>query len=242
MSRCPVRIRSMNCSSNHCFTIKPRFVALRWSGLLLLFLLVYPVNSSVAQDEPAEGLLPWYGYLYIGDNIGSSGSGKLKSTNYKSGGPPEWGIGIGRHYTKQFSAEGTLEYWGERYKREGALIPGTENNVIQAGGLGLSATALYNFRHQDFHAYFGAGAGYFITGILITEPGSGLLTDQGAPSDKWLPGYHFSIGAGYRLKAGHRLGIELKHRVLKADFGVYTDGEVDLGGTFLLLMYRHDPG
>ena len=191
-------------------------------------------------EEP----LPWYGYLYLGDNIGSSSTGNLKSTNYKSGGPPEWGIGIGRYYDihgQAFSVEGTFEYWGERYERKGPVIPGTENNVIQAGGLGLSASAVYHYHRQDFHGYLGAGAGYFVTGILITEPGSGLLTEKGAPSDKWLPGFHFSAGANYRMSANHKLGIEIKHRILKADFGVYTDGEVDLGGTYLLLMYRHDP-
>ena len=211
-----------------------------WLYILFCFLSFYPVILLAAQPELSEDSPPLYGYLYLGDNVGSSNTGDLKTSDYKSGGPLEWGIGLGRHLTDVFSVEGTFEYWGERYERSGALIPGTENNFIQAGGLGLSATALYNFRQDNFHSYLGAGVGYYITGILITEPGSGLLTDNGAPSDKWLPGYHFTFGTNYRIKGNHRLGIEVKRRVLKADFGIYTNGEVDLGGTFLLLLYRHD--
>ena len=185
---------------------------------------------------------PFYGYLYAGDNTSNSHSGNLKPVNYKSGGPPEWGIGLGRYFTDVVSVEGTFEYWGERYERQGAaIIPGTENNVIQVGGLGLSMTAVFNYTQRDIHAYAGLGAGYFLTGILITEPGSGLLTDDGAPSDKFLLGYHVSVGADYRVSGNHKLGIEYKRRILKADFGQYTNGEVDVGGSYLLFVYRHSP-
>ena len=192
--------------------------------------------------EPSVDTSALYGYLYVGDNVSGSNSGKLKTVNYKSGGPPEWGIGLGRYFTDIVSVEGTFEYWGERYERQGtAIIPGTENNVIQVGGLGLSMTAVFNYTHRDIHAYAGLGAGYFLTGILITEQGSGLLTDEGAPSDKFLLDYHVSVGADYRVSGNHKLGIEYKRRILKADFGQYTNGEVDVGGSYLLFVYRHSP-
>lgn len=190
---------------------------------------VSPVDSSA-----------YYGYLYIGDNLGGSSSNKLKSINYKGGGPLEWGIGIGRYFSNAVSIEGTFEYWGERYERQGgAVILGTENNVIQVGGLGLSISAIYNFTSNPFHGYLGLGAGYFLTGILVTEPGTGLLGEEGTPSDKLLPGYHAVIGFDYRVSGGHKLGVEIKHRILNADFGQYTNGEADVGGSYLLLMYRH---
>ena len=192
-----------------------------------------PVDSSV--DSSA-----YYGYLYIGDNTGGINSDKLESVNYKGGGPLEWGIGLGRYFTDAVSIEGTFEYWGERYERQGgATIPGTENNVIQVGGLGLSISAIYNYTSNPFHSYFGVGAGYFLTGILVTEPGTGLLGTGGAPSDKLLPGYHAVIGLDYKVKGSHKLGVEVKRRILNADFGQYTNGEVDVGGTYLLFMYRY---
>lgn len=239
MSRCPVKTRSTSCNY-HRYPSSSRCFVCWWCWFVLLVLPLFPYNSFAVQLESTEEPLAGYGYLYIGDNVGDSSTGNLESSNYKSGGPPEWGIGIGRYYGKVFSVEGIFEYWGERYERKGAVIPGTRNNVIQIGGLGLSAAAIYHFHRKDFHGYAGAGAGYFTTGILITDPDSGLLTDQGAPSDKWLPGIHFTVGLDYRVSANHKLGFEIKHRHLKADFGDYTDGEVDIGGTFLLLMYRHD--
>ena len=205
--------------------------------------LVCLCSSVIYAEESAESNIvssPFYGYLFVGDNTSSSHSGNLKPVNYKSGGPYEWGIGLGRYLTDIVSVEGTFEYWGERYERQGAaIIPGTENNVIQAGGLGLSMTAVVNYTQRDIHAYAGLGAGYFLTGILITEPGSGLLTDDGAPSDKILPGYHVSLGVDYRVSNNHKLGVEYKRRFLKADFGQYTNGKVDIGGSYLLFVYRH---
>ena len=213
---------------------------------MFVFVCVIPVQSSIvfasgSVSSPAD-TTDLYGYLYIGDNAGDSNSQKLETVNYKGGGPYEWGIGIGRYLTDTVSVEGTFEYWGERYERKnGVSVPGTGNNIIQGGGLGLSASVIFNFTRGDLHSYVGAGAGYFLTGILITRPGDGLLTDEGAPSDKALPGYHALIGVDYRIEGNHKLGIELKRRILKADFDQYTDGEVDFGGSYLLLMYRHSP-
>ena len=208
---------------------------------VFIYILAYPsVLYATESFDSQKGSSALYGYFYIGDNIGGSNSNKLDSVNYKGGGPPEWGFGIGRYLNEFVSIEGTFEYWGERYKRKNsAVIPGTENNVIQAGGLGLSISAVYNYHLKDFHGYLGAGAGYFLTGILVTKPGSGLLTEEGAPSDKLLPGFHVMIGGDYRIKENHKLGLEIKHRILEADFGEYTNGKVDVGGICLLLIYRH---
>lgn len=207
--------------------------------LILITLCLYPFLLHAEQSKPIETPASWYGYVYLGDNAGGTSTGSLQSTSYISS-PLEWGIGLGRYYRDLLSVEGAFEYWGERYERTGTIIPGTENNVIQAGGLALSATVLGHLHRNDWHVYAGVGAGYYITGILVTEPGSGLLTTQGAPSDQWIPGLHLSLGADYRIKENHKLGIEMKKRRIKADFGAYTNGEVDLGGTLLLFTYRYD--
>ena len=223
---------------------KARYSVCVSSRLFAFFILCcYPFLLFAAQSEqPAStgNTFPLYGYLYLGDNAGESSTGSLQSINYISS-PLEWGVGLGRYYGDRLSVEGALEYWGERYERMGTVIPGTENNVIQAGGLAFSATALGHVHRNDWHAYAGVGAGYYLTGILVTEPGSGLLTTEGAPSEKWLPGLHLSVGVDYRVNESHKLGIEIKKRRLNADFGAYTDGNVDLGGTFLLFVYRYDP-
>jgi len=240
MWKCRLKIRFTNCNPDHfnarVFGVFTRIRQILVFYCLVIFLVISPAAESQSIEEPTN----WYGYLYLGDNIGGSSTGKLESVDYKSGGPPEWGIGIGRYLNNVVSLEGTFEYWGERYNRTGGpVIAGTENNVIQVGGLGLSVTAVVNYSHQDLHGYAGIGAGYFLTGILVTEPGTGLLTGKGAPSDKLLLGFHVSIGADYRIQQAHRIAIELKRRFLKADFGQYTNGTVDVGGTYLLFMYRH---
>lgn len=241
MLRCPLKISSTNYKRHASALVAPVVMGAVHVITTLSMLFVCPV--FLFASEPADSqadFSDYYGYLYAGDDTGGSSSSKLKSVNYKGGGPPEWGIGIGRYFSDIFSVEGTFEYWSERYERQGgSVIPGTENNVIQVGGLGFSVSAVCNYSLNRFHTYAGIGGGYFLTGILVTQPGSGLLTDDGAPSDKLLFGYHAVIGLDYKIKANHKLGIEIKHRILNADFGQYTGGEVDVGGTYLLFLYRH---
>ena len=241
MLRCPLKINSTNYKRHALGLVVPGMVGAIQVFSILSLVCVYPAFLFAAEPTASpRDFSDYYGYLYAGDNTGGSNSSKLKSVNYKGGGPPEWGIGIGRYFSNVFSVEGTFEYWGERYERQGgAVIPGTENNVIQVGGLGFSVSAVCNYSLNRFHTYAGIGGGYFLTGILVTQPGSGLLTDDGAPSDKLLFGYHALFGLDYKIEGNHKLGIEIKHRILNADFGQYTDGEVDVGGTYLLFFYRH---
>ena len=201
----------------------------------------YPSTLFASAPTPKENdYSSWYGYIYFGDNFSRSSTDKLTPVNYKGGGPLEWGIGLGKYINNTFSVEGTFEYWGGRFERQNSpTISGTENNVIQAGGLGLSFSGIYNYHLNNFSSYLGGGAGLFATGILVTEPGSGLLTTEGAPSDKLLLGYHLKLGLDYRIQDAHKIGVEIKRLSLKADFGQYTDGEVDVGGTYILFMYRH---
>ena len=196
-------------------------------------------STSKLTDQRSDGIKGFYCYLYMGDDISNSNSDELKAVNYKGGGPYEWGLGVGKYLNNCFSVEGTFEYYGERYERkDGPILKGTFNNVIQAGGIGLSMSALLNHNWSSFHFYSGFGVGYFNTGLLVTEPLSGLLTEKNAPSDKWLSGYHIFAGVDYRLSKSLGLGLEIKHRVLKTDFGSYTNGDVDFGGTWLLIVIR----
>jgi len=218
------------------------------SGLINRFLVfglsfvvaLYSIATLASEAEYSRNdLSTSYGYLYLGDNARDLNSSKLESVDYRGSGPLEWGIGIGQYLTSSISVEGAFEYWGERYNRlGGAILPGTKNNVIQIGGVGLSVSALYNYTSNPFHSYVGVGLGYFHTGVLITVPTSGLLTDISAPSNQLLPEQHAVIGINYRISDGHKLGLEIRHRNIDANFGVYTNGEVNAGGTYILLMYR----
>ena len=204
-----------------------------------------PINPDInTQPNARAPEIPittsdYYGYVFAGNNVSRSPKADLQPVSYKGGSPSEWGIGGGKYINNVFSIDAAFEYWGERFERQtGSILPGTYNNVIQAGGIGLSATALYNHTTGPFHLYVGLGIGYFDTGLLVTDPVSGLLTDINAPSEKWLPGYHFSLGLDYRIVDNHKLGLEVKRRVIEADFGSYTNGTADLGGTWWLIVYR----
>lgn len=202
-------------------------------GLLAFSTLLY------AAEAPQKPFL--YAYGYLGNNIVNSRSGALESVDYKGSAPGEWGFGFGHYVTDSISIEGSFEYFGERFERNnGTVIPATYNNLIQVTSMGPSASVLYHYRHNPFHLYLGAGAGYYSTGLLVTDPDSGLFTTKGAPSDKWFAGYHADLGVNYDTAIGFALGLALKHRILYVDFDAYTGGRADVGGTYLLFVISSD--
>lgn len=215
---------------------RKRFVKpLTLFNLLALSTLLYAAEPT---EKPQEPFL--YAYAYLGNNIGNTHSGALESVDYKGSGPGEWGFGFGHYMTDTISIEGSFEYFGERFERnDGTTIPGTYNNVIQVTSMGPSASVLYHYKHAPFHLYLGAGVGYYSTGVLVTDPGSGLFTSEGAPSDKWFAGYHADLGVTYNTGIV-ALGLALKHRILYVDFDAYTDGKADVGGTCLLFVISSD--
>lgn len=203
-------------------------------GRLLVFKLL-AISALLYADESEA-----YSYVYIGNNIGNTRDGTLTSVNYKGSSPGEFGIGTGRFVTDDISIEGIMEYWGERFERDDAtILAGTYNNIIQVTSMGLSTAAIYHYTNNSFDVYLGIGAGYFNTGILITDPDSTLLTEAGAPSDKWLVGYHASFGVNYGYGEQFSIGVELKQRKLYADFGPYTNGKVNVGGTYMLIVLNN---
>ncbi len=210
--------------------------------LMLCNLLAFSTLLCAAEPTAAPHEEPFlYAYAYLGNNIGNTRSGALESVDYKGSGPGEWGFGFGHYMTDSISIEGSFEYFGERFARnDGTIIPGTYNNVIQVTSIGPSASLLYHYKHDPFHLYLGAGVGYYSTGVNVTDPGSGLLTNEGAPSDKWFAGYHADFGVAYNTGLGFALGLELKHRILYVDFDAYTGGKADVGGNYLLFVIRGD--
>ncbi len=204
------------------------------SILFVLATASYSAESSEVLPKDSSRL--FYAYLGIGDNISKTDSDNLKNIDSS---PGEWEIGIGRYVTENISVDGIFEYWGQRYERtDGISLPNTYNNNIQVTNMGLSIATVYHYKRNPFHTHIGLGAGYFNSSVLVTDPGSGKYTEAGAPSSKWLVGYHASIGFDYCVGEEFWIGLELKYRMLNADFGAYTHGEADVGGTYLYFVIK----
>ena len=214
------------------------------TGVLLVF--CNTVDARSLEDAPTQPNWPdqsgtmlgnLYGYLSVGAFKGSDNTGQIRTANYKGGSRIPWGLGIGYHLNKHISIDGGIEYWGERYERiSDSILPGTANNFIQIDSVGLSFTSKYQNRYQNVNGYVGVGAGYFSTTLWVAAPSGGLLTTSGG-SDDYIFGYHFVLGGGYRISKESYLGVELRHRIATVDFGEYSNGEVDAGGTSISLVW-----
>lgn len=191
-------------------------------------------NGTPQENTPISKV---YGHLFIGVFSGTNTTDQLKTVNYKGGSRIPWGLGLGYHINNHFSVDGHLEYWGDRYERTNAtMLPGTANNMIQIDSAGISLSTKYQHTFHKVNGYAGIGAGFFSTDVWITKPPEGLLTTQGAPND-YLLAYHLVLGGGYQISSASYFGIELRYRTAKVDFAEYTQGEVDIGGTTIALVW-----
>lgn len=218
--------------------------------LMLAVLLLMLSAAAHAADTPDTDLEPnltavknnplsnFYGYLFAGEFLAANNSGQIKTVDYKGGSRIPWGLGIGYKLSRHLAVDGSIEWWGDRYERIGEeVFVGTANNKIQIDSFGLSFTARYQYTHRSFNGYFGFGSGFYDSQLWVTNTSDGRFTKDRSPHDETVVGYHLVVGGGYRVSSASFLGIELRHRSAKADFRQYTNGEVDIGGTTVGLIW-----
>ncbi len=212
----------------------------RENGIGRLFILTLLALSTLlhadASAEEFGGATGRYSYLFIGKNVGTTRSGALESVEFYGRCFGDWGAGGGRFVSDNISIEAIFEAWGDCYEREGVVLPGTYNNIMQVTSVGMSAAAVYHYTHNLFHFYAGAGAGLYNAGILVTHPDDGKLTDEGTPTSKWVLGYQARFGVDYNVLGDIWMGLELKKRMQYVDFDAYTGGRADVGGSQLSLL------
>lgn len=107
-------------------------------------------------------------------------------------------------------------------------------NLMTAG---LGATVGIGTELGPASLYAGIGAGlYFsrmtLTGSTFGFPGTHEERDTGL-------GYGAYAGLDFKVGTRSRLGIEARHHALDADFGPLSNGRMAIGGTLMLLTYRH---
>ena len=118
------------------------------------------------------------------------------------------------------------------------VLPGTANNNQRMLTLGLSVLARAQHRMGRWRPFAAAGAGIFSIEPFITDPESGLFTTEGAPSSESSTGYQLVAGIGTRVRNRWYFEVGWKKLILQEDFGLYSNGEVDLGGSLLYISFR----
>jgi opacity protein-like surface antigen len=173
--------------------------------------------------------------LFLGGFRAEDNSGQLR----REGDAYGWGLSGGYFVHRYLSLEGEFLWFRRDYERvSDTVIPGTADNRQRYLTIGVSALAKASRRFNRWRPFFGVGAGYFSTEPYVTQPGSGLFDTLGAPSSANSVGYQITAGVTAKVRKRFHLEAGWKTIFLNEDFGIYSNGEVDLGGHMVYLAAR----
>lgn len=201
-------------------------IALGWAGL------------AVAQpDGGAAGPWgDWYFSVMGGGFHAKDNPGQLQSP----GSGIALNIGAGFRYSPHMDLEIEMPLYYSRYDTPATVLPplyGTVSSRSDVSTLGIVGNIVFATQSHSLRAYVGAGAGLYssrfsVSGQTFGLPGTYEVNDDDFGS-QWL------AGADLRLDRQSWLGLQYRQVNLTANFGAATNGNVNLGGRFFLLVYRY---
>jgi hypothetical protein len=208
-------------------------VALALVSVLPLNVLAEEPNEEAG--EPEVRPRPLVFSLFLGDFRADDNPGQL----VREGDGYGWGLTGGYFFNPHFSLEGEFMWFRRDYVRvSDTVLPGTADNRQRYLTLSMSALAKASRRFGRWRPFLGVGAGYFDIAPYVTQPESGLFDPTGAPSSEGSPGYQVVVGVAARVRKRFHLEVGWKNIFLDANFGTYSNGEVDLGGSMIYIAVR----
>jgi opacity protein-like surface antigen len=192
-----------------------------------------PVETEDHEAEPRPH--PATFALFLGGLRADDNSGQL----LRDGDAYGWGLSGGYFVHRYLSLEGEFLWFRRDYERvSDTVIPGTADNKQRYLTIGLSALAKASRRFNRWRPFVGVGAGYYSTEPYVTQPVSGLFGTRGAPSSASSVGYQITVGVTAKVRKHFHLEAGWKAILLSEEFGIYSNGEVNLGGNMIYLAAR----
>jgi len=208
-------------------------VALTLVSVLPLNVLAEVPNEEAG--EPEARPRPLYFSLFLGDFRADDNPGQL----VRDGDGYGWGLTGGYFFNRHFALEGEFMWFRRDYVRvSDTVLPGTADNRQRYLTLSLSVLAKASHRFGRWRPFLGVGAGYFDTEPYVTHPEIGLFDTTGAPSSENSLGYQVVVGVTARVSKRFHLEAGWKNIFLDENFGTYSNGEVDLGGSMIYIAAR----
>jgi opacity protein-like surface antigen len=210
------------------------------SIVALVLLSVQPLNVLAVEpgehaEDPEIQSRPLYFSVFLGDLQADDNAGQLEQEGDGYG----WGLNGGYFVNGHFSLEGEFLWFRREYERASdTVLPDTADNDQRYLTLGLSALAKASHRFGRWRPFVGVGVGYFDTEPYVTDPDGGGFTTSGAPSSNSSIGYQVVVGVAARVRKRFYLEVGWKNILLDSDFGMHSNGEVDLGGSMIYVAAR----
>ena len=208
-------------------------VALAVVSVLPLNVLAEEPNEEAG--EPEVRPRPMYFSVFLGDLRADDNPGQL----VRDGDGYGWGLTGGYFFNQHFALEGEFMWFRRDYVRvSDTVLPGTADNRQRYLTLSLSALAKASHRFGRWRPFIGVGAGYFDTEPYVTHPEGGGFDTAGAPSSEGSLGYQVVIGVAANVRKRFHLEAGWKSIFLDENFGTYSNGEVNLGGSMIYIAAR----
>ena len=163
-----------------------------------------------------------YVYVHGGEFRPEQNKGKIDPAN-------GWyvDIGAGADLNRYVSFQGGL--WTGIYdaERVGGVLPGTSSSDLTLVTTGVVGSGLLQLPLGWFRPYIGAGAGYYYTGI---EAEACFVVCEDTTTSGWQWGTQLLAGAMFDISPDAALILSWQRLSLENNFGIYTNGDIKLGG------------
>ena len=124
----------------------------------------------------------------------------------------------------------------------GVLPPGTDDPTLDILWVSYSFVGRFTIGRVDPFLGLGLGVGY-----AELEDAADIADGPFAPPDLEIGDefgaiFHFRVGLDIAVTGRSYLGLEWRKTSFDADFGAFTNGSTDIGGTSALLTYKRTWG
>lgn len=200
---------------------------------LLLFVLL-PVGHVIADEsgEPALKIAQWR--FYIGDFNAGSVENQLENPSADF----TFGTNLLFAHSENFVWGVDFSYIARKYDTPANVSGGLfaiVDDDMHLDTLGIAINGIFKYATGPAEWYAGAGAGLHFSILTITGSTLGLPgTFEERDTDI---GVFYQFGVMFIIAGDNSLGIEYRNLSLDASLPPITDGNVDIGGEFVLINY-----
>jgi len=144
-----------------------------------------------------------------------------------------WGLFLGYHLAHWLGVESEFLYFQGDYETSSdTLLPGTASNAVNMASVDISIRIRASYQVWELRPFLGCGVSYADSDLYTKDAASGLFENTaGNQAASW------QVLAGLAFTANKRWRPELVWRWIDLDqeFGIFSNGKVQVGGNMLHL-------
>lgn len=200
---------------------------------MLCFALLALVGVAHA-DDAADWQKTIYLYASVGEFRPEQNTGQVDPAN-------GWyaDVGAGMTMNRYLSFQAGLWSGGHSAERAGILLPGQTSNDISVFSSGLIGNVILQLPLGWFRPYVGGGIGTYYTVLAMQDNGVCVSACSVTTTSGLEWGTQLLAGVDFDITPSLALTLSWQQLRLEDDFGVYSNGNIDLGGDSIGLAIKY---